>query len=144
MQPLLLKVLRTLLVEIEATINNRPLTYMYDDENGISFPLTPSDLIHGRRIIRNQNISQYDVTSTSKALTKQAKHHFNLLAGFNRQWSKEYLLSLRENHRVKSTNGGKSTIAVGQVVLLRNEGTFWKLAKVIDLIPGRDNVVRAA
>ena len=26
--------LRTLIVEIEATINNRPLTYMYSDDNG--------------------------------------------------------------------------------------------------------------
>jgi len=125
--------LRTLLVEIEATINNRPLTYMYDDENGISFPLTSSDLLHGCRNTRNPNVSHYDVISTSEALTKQAKHHFKLLADFNKQWSKEYLLSPRENHRVKFTNGAKSTsIAVGQIVLLRNEGTawcFWKLAK---------------
>ena len=56
--------LRTYLVEIEATINNRLFSYMYaDDENKISFPLT---LIHGRCIIRNLH---YEVTSTSKALT---------------------------------------------------------------------------
>ena len=28
--------LRTLLIEIEAVLNNRPLTYIYDDENGVS------------------------------------------------------------------------------------------------------------
>jgi hypothetical protein len=33
--------LRTILVEIEATLNNRPLTFIYDDEQGISYPLTP-------------------------------------------------------------------------------------------------------
>ena len=27
--------LRTLVVEIEATLNNRPLTYIYDDEEGL-------------------------------------------------------------------------------------------------------------
>ena len=27
--------LRTLLIEVEATLNNRPLTYLYDDENGV-------------------------------------------------------------------------------------------------------------
>ena len=31
----------TLVVEIEATLNNRPLTYIYDDEEGPSYPLTP-------------------------------------------------------------------------------------------------------
>ena len=36
----------TLVVEIEATLNNRPLTYIYDDEEGLSYPLTPADLIY--------------------------------------------------------------------------------------------------
>lgn len=44
------KELRTLAVEIEATLNNRPLTYIYDDEEGLSYPLTPADLIYGRQI----------------------------------------------------------------------------------------------
>ena len=38
--------LRTLVVEIEATLDNRPLTYIYDDEEGLSYPLTPADLIY--------------------------------------------------------------------------------------------------
>ena len=42
--------LHTLLVEIEATLNNRPLTYIYDDENGILYALTPADLLYGRCI----------------------------------------------------------------------------------------------
>ena len=121
---------------------------MYDDENGISFPLTPSDLLCGRRIAQNPNILHFDVVSTSKALTHQAKQHFRLLAGFNKQWSREYLLSLRECHRVRLSNGIASIpIAVGHIVLIRNKGTarcFWKLAKVIELIPGQNNVVRAA
>ena len=37
---------RTLVIEIEATLNNRPLTYIYDDEEGLSYPLTPADLIY--------------------------------------------------------------------------------------------------
>ena len=36
--------MRTLLIKIEATLNNRPLTYWYDDEQGISYPLTPHNL----------------------------------------------------------------------------------------------------
>ena len=36
----------TLIVEIEATLNNRPLTYVYDDAEGIDQPLTPTDLIY--------------------------------------------------------------------------------------------------
>ena len=35
----------TLIVEIEGILNNRPLTYMYDDAEGIDQPLTRADLI---------------------------------------------------------------------------------------------------
>ena len=42
--------LNTLLVEVEGNINARPLTYLYDDLDGINFALTPSQLINGRRL----------------------------------------------------------------------------------------------
>ena len=38
----------TILVEVEGTLNSRPLTY--DDDNPSEEVLTPSHLIHGRRI----------------------------------------------------------------------------------------------
>ena len=47
--------LRTILVEIEGVINARPITYVYDDQESISYALTPSDLIYGRRITANPN-----------------------------------------------------------------------------------------
>ena len=96
--------LRTLLIEVEATLNNRPLTYMYDDENGISYPLTPASLIYGRRISHATNEAHTDVTSTACALTKRAKYHYNLLNQFNKQWSKEYLLDRYLQHRGASLN----------------------------------------
>ena len=34
--------LSTTLTEVEAVINCRPITYVYDDVDGISYPLTPS------------------------------------------------------------------------------------------------------
>ena len=40
--------LRTLLIEVEGVINARPLTYVYDDNESVLYPLTPSDLIYGR------------------------------------------------------------------------------------------------
>jgi len=40
--------IRTLLIEIEGTLNNRPITYVYDDVH--IQPLTPSHLLHGRRL----------------------------------------------------------------------------------------------
>ena len=42
--------MNTLLVEVESIINARPLTYVHDDCEGISYPLTPSHLINGRNM----------------------------------------------------------------------------------------------
>ena len=74
--------LRTLLIETEATINNRPLTYIEDDEEGVSYPLTPSHLIYGRRIASEPSDRQFEIVSTHKSLTKRAQYHKRLLEQF--------------------------------------------------------------
>ena len=63
----------TLVVEIEATLNNRPLTYIYDDEEGLSYPLTPADLIYGRQIATMPHQRHCNVISTFQSLTKRAR-----------------------------------------------------------------------
>ena len=47
--------LATLLVEIENVINSRPLTYVVDDSDGISYPLTLSQLVNGRNLSSSPN-----------------------------------------------------------------------------------------
>ena len=44
--------LNKLLVEVEGIVNARPLTYVYDDLDGINFALTPSHFINGRRLYK--------------------------------------------------------------------------------------------
>lgn len=137
--------LRTMLVEIEATLNNRPLTYIYDDEEGVSYPLTPSCLIYGRRIATTPNDCQFEIASINKSLTRRAKHLNRILRNFTTQWRREYLLRLRESSRAKLL--GTETISVGDVVHLRNESTpriFSKLAMVEELLPSDDGIVRSA
>jgi len=88
--------LRTITVEIEATLNNRPLTYIYDDTEGISRCLTPSDLIYGYRASNVPSERHFEVTSTSKSLTRKARYQFTLLSEIACQWKRDYLLSIRE------------------------------------------------
>ena len=91
----------TTVVEIEATLNNRPLTYVQDDEEGVSYVLTPASLVYGRRLATTPGGQQFEVSSTNKTLTKRAKHQFRVLSNFTRQWQREYLLSLQERRSVK-------------------------------------------
>ena len=109
--------LRTILVEVEATLNNRPLTYMYDNEEGVSYPLTPG-----------------------------AKYHQQLLHHFTKQWRNEYLKSLQERN-ADMRGAKQVPISVGDIVILKNDSSprlFWKVAQVEELLPGRDNAIRSA
>ena len=127
--------IRTILVEIEATLNNRPLTYIYDEEEGVSYPLTPASLIYGRQITTTHNESQYEIVSTNKSQTRCAKYQATVLKNFTDQWRNKYLLSIRESSRVQDC--GSNVINVGDVVILENENAsriYWKLAKVENLL----------
>ena len=104
-------------------------------------------LINGRRITSSPNGGHFEVISTNASLTRRSKHHRHLLQQFTNQWQKHYLLSLRENHIVKSKVRNGPEIAVGDIVILKQESSnrmFWKLAKVEELLPGRDGTVRSA
>ena len=58
-----------------------------------------------------------------------------------------YLINLREYHRVKRQATKGPEIAVGDVVILKNDSTkrlFWSLAIIQELLTGSDGKVRAA
>ncbi|CAB4016096.1 integrase core domain [Paramuricea clavata] len=42
--------LYTILTEVESIMNDRPITYIYDDVESISYALSPSQLVYGRRL----------------------------------------------------------------------------------------------
>ena len=136
----------TNLVEVESVINSRPITYVYDDTDGISYALTPSHLIYGRRILDDPNDSLFEIVSTQESLTRRAKYHRKILNDFSRRWKEEYLSSLREIVSSKKLDV-KPQVSVGDIVVLYDEQSkrnFWKICKVEDLIIGNDKNVRAA
>lgn len=78
--------LRTAVVEIEAIINARPLTYVSDDEESLSSPVTPSHLINDRRVAIAPNNQHFEIVIVNKSLTKRAKHHQRFLQQFTSRW----------------------------------------------------------
>jgi hypothetical protein len=124
--------MNTVLVEMERVINSRPITYVYDDREALSYALTPSYLINGRSISTIPSGQHYDVISTNQTLTRRLRHQRRLLQQFLQRWKRDYLLSLRENYKVKSRHNKKSDISVGDIVILKNDSTsrnFWKRHK---------------
>ena len=138
--------LNTLLIEVESVINSRPITYLYDDQDGISCALSPSHLIYGRRIIDEPNEELFEIVSTQESLTCRAKYHRHLLREFMKRRKREYLLGLREVASTKKLES-EPYVSVGDVVLVYDEQTkrnFWKTCKIDQLIIGSDGHVRAA
>ena len=136
----------TLLVEIECIINARPITYIYDDTEGVSYPLTPSQLINGRNLLQEPNESHFEIVNNHEALSKRARYHRKLLEHFTQRWRKEYLVSLMEAYKSKQVTK-QPLISVGDVCILKNDQAkraFWKLCKVSELLTGKDGNVRAA
>ena len=138
--------LSTWLVGIECVVNARPITYNFDDTEGVSYPLTPSQLINGRNLLQKTSQHHFEIISNHEALSKRARYHRMLLEHFTQWWRKEYLSSHMEAYKTKEVRKGPS-ISVGDVCILRNDKTkraFWKLCRVSELLIGNDGNVRDA
>ncbi|XP_065070793.1 uncharacterized protein LOC135695590 [Rhopilema esculentum] len=138
--------LSTLLTEVEAVVNARPITYLHDDSEGISYPLTPSQLINGRNLLQGPNERYFEIVNTYAALSKRAKYQRKLLEQFSERWRKDYLLNLMEAYKPKQVHD-KPSIAVGDIVILKNDfckRAFWKLCRVVEFFVGADGNIRGA
>ena len=110
--------LLTVLVEVEAVLNSRPLAYVYAED--IEEPLTPSHLLIGRRLLTLPAPQQCGEvpSSTQETVTRRARYQRVLADHFWRRWRKEYLLSLREHHRLEARKQQTNAINVGDVVVV--------------------------
>ena len=144
-----LSTLETIIVEIEAMLNDRPLTFV-SSEYGDPEPLTPAHLLHGRRItcLPHQAVELNELTDPSYGeaaqVRKRAKLEAAVLNDFQKRWRHEYLTSLRDYHKASGNN--QQSVKKGDVVVVHDDipRTTWKMAVIEDLIMGGDGLVRAA
>jgi len=124
------------------------LTYMHDDVEGVSYSISPSQLLYGQTITNWPNGETFEVSSTYDSLVRRSKQQRRTLSQFLSIWRKMYLTNLREYHHVKGQLTRKGPrISVGDVVILKNDSTkrlYWKLAIVHELLTENDGRVRAA
>jgi hypothetical protein len=144
-----METLRTVVTEIEAMLNDRPLTQLSSCSNDLE-PLTPSHLVYGRRItsLPYNDIAIYTENQIGREdgslYRKRVKQKNEVLNQFWKRWRTEYLTALRESHKLTGTT--LQSIAVGDVVQIHDEcpRSQWKLGVVQELITGRDGLTRAA
>ena len=77
--------------------------------------------------------------------TKRSRYLADRIQHFRRRWQREYLVELIKVHRPKGKNVTLAPVRINDVVILNDQGTsqraFWKLARITDLIKGRDGKV---
>ena len=132
----------TILKEVQNTLNNRPLTYVYYDDQ--VEPLTPNKLLYGRNIYAS-NVDDTE-TEGEQDVEKNLRHVRTVLQHFWNKWQFEYLTELREhNKNIKKVRYFVPN--VGDVVLVYDnklKRCLWKMGKVVKLIQSKDGIVRAA
>ena len=130
----------TLLCEVEAIVNGRPLTKVSDDPRDPE-ALTPSHLL----LLRSGPALPPGVFSKDDCYSRRRWRHVQYLADvFWRRWMREYLPSLQQRQKWSHANRNFST---GDVVLLLDENSSrssWPLGRILEVFPNQsDGLVRS-
>ena len=146
--------LRTLLVEIEARINNRPLTYIQENVYEPEV-LTPNHLLQGRMIdvippvINKRRIKDPDFLQSFRDIKlKDLNKRFNRLNKILQQWictwREDYFTSLREYYHGHKMNGPIRQLNVGDIVLIdcSTPRSTWPIGKVSEILPDKYGTLR--
>ena len=135
-------VFATVLVEVEAIVNRRPLTHVSSDCRDVD-ALTPADLLYPGVHLR----SYVDVVPPEPpggdSLRLSWKRSRSLSDEFWRKWSRHYLSTLHSRAKWRKT---QRDLAIGDVVLLVDEQLRrhdWRLARV-ESVKGSGDHVRSA
>lgn len=140
----------TIVKEIEAVINTRPLTCV---DSEIDHVLKPSDFLTVGKCITidiSQEHSTIHGTTTKNDLVNSWKRALVILDEFKEMFSNRYLPSLRERywhgHREPRVTA-KLMPKEGQVVQIKGDSknrTGWKVGKIVSLVKGTDGLCRVA
>lgn len=129
---------QTILNQIEAVVNSRPLSALSDDPNDL-IPLTPAHFLIGRSLVSAPDEDYTDIAqnrlSTFQRLQQIVQH-------FWKRWQREYLHQLQTKPKWRQPN---KDLKIGTLVLLIESNqpvASWKLGRITQLWPGSDTIVR--
>ncbi len=130
--------LEVLLVEVEAILNDRPLTYLSDDHDDLRC-LTPSCFLRDLPIAV---LPEVEVSSGAGLRVNWKKLH-KMNEELRSRFRKEYLGQLVHRGKTKKT----TVLSPGDVVLVEMENqkkVDWPMGVILETYPGRDENIRVA
>ena len=132
--------LYTLIKQIEACLNSRPLIPLTDDPTDRQI-ICPSMILHQSN---SYILPEPDYTNDKILPTQRYKQVQNMVQDWWKTWSLEYLHTLQERHKWKQA---MRDIQVDDIVLISDETmppSKWPLARVIKTYQGDDGLTRVA
>ncbi|KHJ44507.1 hypothetical protein D918_05172 [Trichuris suis] len=134
----------TVLTEMEAKINARPLTFVGEDPTDTN-ALTPFHFLIGREFkgLPNHEGMVGKATQSTLTLRQRWKHQQSPIAHFWERGQKEYITTLSVRNK---WCGVRQSPMVGDVVLVAEENTpriHWAIGRILEVLPGSDEIVRS-
>ena len=133
--------INTVLHEVSAMVNSRPLTYISEDIEDMDY-LTPSKFLIGRQTMYVPIQTEKTITSTSDELRERRKLQNQHLNGIWKSWSDKYLSMLG----YKNIKRPSIALKIGQLVQVLDHSIprqIWKVGIVSEVFPGKDGIIRS-
>lgn len=128
--------LSTVLCDCENIINNRPLTYLSEDKDDL-IALTPAMFLNQIPMSGVPEIDHIEGASIRKKLVRQQK----IICDLRKRFRSEYFGQLKQSAKyVKNP----TTLKIGDLVLVsgNDKRINWPLARITELLPSKDGIVR--
>ncbi|XP_017875054.1 uncharacterized protein LOC108621956 [Ceratina calcarata] len=128
----------TLLCQIEACVNSRPLHALSDDPSDLS-ALTPGHFLIGEP---PSVVPEPEEEPNRSALLSRWRQITQMRSHFWHRWRREYIQHLQQLTKWRQQ---RENLKVGNLVLIRDDilpPTKWKMGRVAELHTGQDGCVR--
>lgn len=130
----------TVLCQVEAMVNSRPLSPLNDDATSLN-ALTPGHFLIGEALVRIPDEGDFRETPINRL--SRWNHLQKMTQHFWERWHTEYLNGMINRSKWPFQ---KRNFKIGDLVVIREDNlppTKWKLARIQEVLPGPDNLVRS-
>ena len=134
--------LATTLVEVEALINNRPLSCVRDES---LLPITPAELVAGRPLTALPDPRPGMANDPELDFASLWRKRKAVMNSFWRRWRRDYLMELSPLKKWRQRD--ERPVRVGDVVLLFDQDSArnaWRLARVLETYQNEQGVTTSA
>nr|CAI5845055.1 unnamed protein product [Callosobruchus analis] len=129
----------TVLTQIEAVLNSRPLCPLSEDPDDVN-ALTPGHFIIGKNLT---SLPEYNINAIAENRLTKWQHMQQMVQHYRQRWRKEYLSELQS--RMKWKQRYPELLKIGSLVVVKEDKSppcSWPLGRVVALYPGQDGFTR--